>query len=79
MIMARTVSDKTSDKVFWKILNFWGLLFKVFNLNLEQADRIVMVLFLFGIVCLNTYPISRAAGAMYQSARGNAIVRVSYI
>ena len=30
------------------------------------------------IFFLNSYPISRAAGAMYQSARGNAIIRVSY-
>ena len=31
----------------------------------------------FGLVCMNGYSISRAAGAMYQSARGNAIVKVS--
>ena len=35
------------------------------------------VMLFFGLVCLNGYPISRAAGAMYQSARGNAIVKVS--
>ena len=34
---------------------------------------------LFGIGFLNLYPISRAAGAIYQSARGNAEVRVSFI
>ena len=34
---------------------------------------------LFGIGFLNLYPISRAAGAMYQSARGNAEVRVSFL
>ena len=32
---------------------------------------------LLGIISLNAYPISRAAGAMYQSARGNAIVKVN--
>ena len=51
----------------------------VLNLKLEQAARVQVVLILFGIVFINAYPISRAAGAMYQSARGNAIVRVSYI
>ena len=51
----------------------------VFNLKLEQDGRGIMIIFLFGIIWINTYPISRAAGAMYQSARGNAIVRVSNI
>ena len=34
---------------------------------------------LLGIIFLNSYPIARAAGAIYQSARGNAIIRVSYM
>ena len=38
-----------------------------------------MIMMLFGIGFLNLYPISRAAGAMYQSARGNAEVRVSFL
>ena len=44
----------------------------------KKSDRRKLVL-LIPIVLLNGYPISRAAGAMYQSTRGNAIVRVSYI
>ena len=66
-------------KVFWKIFNFEGLLGRILNLKLKQETRATWTVFFFGIVCLNTYPISRAAGAMYQSARGNAIIRVSYI
>ena len=44
----------------------------------KKSDRRKLIL-LIPIVLLNGYPISRAAGAMYQSTRGNAIVRVSYI
>ena len=55
-----------------------GLLTKNSNLKLEQAwKRTSEFIFLFGIISLNAYPISRAAGAMYQSARGNAIVKVN--
>ena len=49
----------------------------VLNVKLEQIARSAMVMFLFGIIFLNSYSISRAVGAMYQSARENAIVRVS--
>ena len=49
----------------------------VLNVKLEQIARSAMIMFLFGIIFLNSYPISRAVGAMYQSARENAIVRVS--
>ena len=44
----------------------------------KESDRRKGTLFLV-IGFLNGYPISRAAGAMFQSTRGNAIVRVSYI
>ena len=50
----------------------------VSNLKLKQAWKHASeFIFLFGIISLNAYPISRAAGAMYQSARGNAIVKVN--
>ena len=49
----------------------------VLNVKLEQIARSAMVMFLFGIIFLNSYSISRAVGAMYQSARENAIIRVS--
>ena len=49
----------------------------VLNVKLEQIARSAMVMFLFGIIFLNSYSISRAVGAMYQFARENAIVRVS--
>ena len=48
------------------------------NLKLKQAwKRASNFIFLFGILSLNAYPISRAAGAIYQSARGNAIIKVN--
>ena len=51
---------------------------KVSNLKLKQAwKRASDFMFLLGIISLNAFPISRAAGAMYQSARGNAIVKVN--
>ena len=34
---------------------------------------------LFVIIFLNSFPISRAVGAIYQSARENAIIRVNYM
>ena len=76
----RKVSDKTffkafrTNRVFLTFLNF-RLTDIVFNLKHEQ--RFGLVIILLGIIFLNSYPISRAAGAMYQSARGNAIIRVS--
>ena len=55
-----------------------GLLTIVTNLKLKQAwKRALNFIVLLGIISLNAYPISRAAGAMYQSARGNAIVKVN--
>ena len=48
------------------------------NLKLEKVwKRASDFMFLLSIISLNAYPISRAAGAMYQSARGNAIVKVN--
>ena len=44
----------------------------------KTTEHIRKHMFMIYIVLLNGYPISRA-GAMYQSARENAIVRVSYI
>ena len=44
----------------------------------KESDRRKNLLFVF-VFFLNGYPISRAAGAIYQSTRGDAIVRVSYI
>ena len=75
--MIREVSDKTFSKLFQKCFTLKGLLSIVLNLKLEQENRVNDVMFFFGLVCMNGYPISRAAGAMYQSARGNAIVKVS--
>ena len=84
----RKVSDKTffeafrKNRLFWANLNF-RLTGIVFNLKLEQRsdiywlNRLYWLNMLLGIIFLNSYPISRAAGAMYQSARGNAIIRVS--
>ena len=55
-----------------------GLLTKNSNLKLKKEwNRASNFIFLLGIISLNAYPISRAAGAMYQSARGNAIVKVN--
>ena len=51
---------------------FWGS-------DIYYLNRLHLFFMLLGIIFLNSYPISRAAGAMYQSARGNAIIRVSYI
>ena len=73
----REVSDKTFSKLFQKCFTLKGLLSIVLNLKLEQKWRVGLVMLFFGLVCLNGYPISRAAGAMYQSARGNAIIKVS--
>ena len=57
-----------------------GLLTIVSNLKLKQVlKRASNFIFLLGIISLNVYPISRAAGAMYQSARGNAIVKVNKV
>ena len=75
--MVRKVSDKTFSKLFQKCFTLKGLLSIVLNLKLEQNRRVAFVMLFFGLVCLNGYPISRAAGALYQSARGNAIVKVS--
>jgi len=71
------VSDKTFSKLFQKCFTLKGLISIVLNLKLEQKDRVLLVMLFIGLVCMNAYPISRAAGAMYQSARGNAIVKVS--
>ena len=76
-ITRREVSDKTFSKLFQKCFTLKGLLSIVLNLKLEQKYRVRNVMFFFGLVFMNGYPISRAAGAMYQSARGNAIVKVS--
>ena len=73
----REVSDKTFSKLFQKCFTLKGLLSIVLNLKLEQKERVFVVMLFIGLVCMNGYPISRAAGAMYQSARGNAIVKVS--
>ena len=75
--MIREVSDKTFSKLFQKCFTLKGLLSIVLNLKLEQKDRVFLVILFIGLVCMNGYPISRAAGAIYQSARGNAIVKVS--
>ena len=57
-----------------------GLLTIASNLKLKQVwKRVLNFIFLLGIISLNAYPISRAAGAMYQSARGNAIVKVNKV
>ena len=76
-ITRREVSDKTFSKLFQKCFTLKGLLSIVLNLKLEQENRVAFVMSFIGLVCMNGYPISRAAGAMYQSARGNAIVKVS--
>ena len=77
MKMIREVSDKTFSKLFQKCFTLKGLLSIVLNLKLEQRAGVLFFMSFFGLVCMNGYPISRAAGAMYQSARGNAIVKVS--
>ena len=71
------VSDKTFSKVSQKCLTQKGLLSLVLNLKLEQNNPVGRGLLLLTLVLINGYSISRAAGAMYQSARGNAIVKVS--
>ena len=76
-MIVREVSDKTFSKLFQKCFTLKGLLSIVLNLKLEQKNRVFRVILFFGLVCMNAYPISRAAGAMYQSARGNAIIKVS--
>ena len=78
-MIVREVSDKTFSKLFKKCFTLKGLLSIVLNLKLEQGRRVFFVMSFIGLVFMNGYPISRAAGAMYQSARGNAIVKVSDI
>ena len=54
------------------------LLILVFtSLELHQRDRLIGISLFIGVISLDIYPISRAAGAFYQSNRGNAIVNVS--
>ena len=77
LIIIREVSDKTFFKLFQKCFTLKGLLSIFLNLKLEQKNLVLTVMLFFGLVCMNGYPISRAAGAMYQSACGNAIVKVS--
>ena len=51
----------------------------ILNLKLKKDYRLFWFSFLFAIILLNSFPIARAIGAIYQSARGNATVRVSFI
>ena len=50
----------------------WGNI----SLLLEESKIRGSLLFLFAIF-INVYPISRAAGAIYQAERGDSIVKVS--
>ena len=48
----------------------------VFNFKLVKRQRLNACLFIFAILCLIAYPSARTIGAIHQTKRGNAIVKV---
>ena len=46
-------------------------------MKLVKSSRCMVIMFFLFSIVVNAYPISRAAGAFYQSARGNGIVKVN--
>ena len=77
----RKVSDSVYSRVFWNIIwlrkSFPIIISKL--LKLVKSGRCMVIMFFLFAIVINAYPISRAAGAFYQSARGNGLVKVNKI